>query len=299
MLNKTFEIVLNTKFHESHPTDVFVNQGDTRSVIFNFRIKDGVNEINYNHVSKALLFILRPDKNVIQLTTNARGDGGYTIMLPQQALAAHGRVLGTLALYGHTGERITTLPFYFLIGRDLLGREEVENTVEFDALGRAIALLENAIRMYEQFPRLNVLGRFNTQNELEAAFPNGRNLEGGFFVGNGEEARYFYWSIITDSWENADPWRGAKGEAATIKVGSVTTGSAGSNVIITNSGTPNEAIFDFSIPRGEQGASGINIPLANGFFRFEIEDGYLYIVSHDGGTHGFSIDNEGYLVLDI
>lgn len=41
------------------------------------------------------------------------------------------------------------------------------------------------------------------------------------------------------------------GMAATIQVGEVTTGAAGSDVTISNSGDEHAAIFDFSIPRGD------------------------------------------------
>jgi hypothetical protein len=49
---------------------------------------------------------------------------------------------------------------------------------------------------------------------------------------------------------------GADGDDATVTVGTVTTGAAGTNVIITNVGTANDAILDFTIPRGDTGASG-------------------------------------------
>ena len=49
---------------------------------------------------------------------------------------------------------------------------------------------------------------------------------------------------------------GATGTAATITLGSVSTGAAGSSVIITNSGTPSAATFNFTIPRGDTGATG-------------------------------------------
>lgn len=48
----------------------------------------------------------------------------------------------------------------------------------------------------------------------------------------------------------------AKGDAATITVGTVTTGAAGSSATVTNSGTINDAILNFTIPRGNTGASG-------------------------------------------
>lgn len=48
----------------------------------------------------------------------------------------------------------------------------------------------------------------------------------------------------------------AKGDAATVTVGTVTTGAAGSNAIVTNSGTTSAAVLNFTIPRGNTGASG-------------------------------------------
>lgn len=49
---------------------------------------------------------------------------------------------------------------------------------------------------------------------------------------------------------------GPPGESATISVGNVVTGVAGSSVSIVNSGTSLDAIFDFTIPRGDTGATG-------------------------------------------
>ena len=57
--------------------------------------------------------------------------------------------------------------------------------------------------------------------------------------------------------DKGDPGQdGADGAAATIVVGNVTTGEAGTDVQVTNSGTTNEAVFDFVIPKGEKGDKG-------------------------------------------
>jgi hypothetical protein len=45
--------------------------------------------------------------------------------------------------------------------------------------------------------------------------------------------------------------------SATVTIGTTTTGDAGTDVIVVNSGTTTEAILDFTIPRGEQGPQGI------------------------------------------
>lgn len=49
---------------------------------------------------------------------------------------------------------------------------------------------------------------------------------------------------------------GPQGAAATVSVGTVTTGAAGSSVSVTNAGTSSAAVFDFTIPRGDTGNTG-------------------------------------------
>lgn len=65
--------------------------------------------------------------------------------------------------------------------------------------------------------------------------------------------------------------RGPQGAAATVSVGKVTTGAAGSSAAVTNSGTSGAAILNFTIPRGAQGnpttvngKSGASITLSAG-----------------------------------
>lgn len=50
--------------------------------------------------------------------------------------------------------------------------------------------------------------------------------------------------------------QGPAGQAATIQVGTVTTGEPGTNASVTNSGTSSAAVFDFVIPRGQDGSGG-------------------------------------------
>lgn len=54
----------------------------------------------------------------------------------------------------------------------------------------------------------------------------------------------------------ADGAPGADGKAATIAVGSVTTGEAGSAASVVNSGTESAAVLDFTIPAGAKGEQG-------------------------------------------
>lgn len=50
--------------------------------------------------------------------------------------------------------------------------------------------------------------------------------------------------------------QGVPGTAATVNVGTTTTGAAGTNASVTNSGTTSAAVFNFTIPRGDTGAQG-------------------------------------------
>ena len=55
---------------------------------------------------------------------------------------------------------------------------------------------------------------------------------------------------------------GAAGQAATIRIGTVTTVAYTANATVVNSGTTNAAVLDFSIPRGK------------GVYEYAVEGGY-------------------------
>jgi hypothetical protein len=49
---------------------------------------------------------------------------------------------------------------------------------------------------------------------------------------------------------------GATGSAATVSIGTVTTGAPGTSASVTNSGTSSSAVLNFTIPQGAAGTSG-------------------------------------------
>lgn len=68
----------------------------------------------------------------------------------------------------------------------------------------------------------------------------------------------WFWQLIAAKGaDGAVGEKGDTGDAATITLGTVSTGVAGSSVQVTNSGTSSAAVFDFTIPRGNQGTQGI------------------------------------------
>lgn len=63
-------------------------------------------------------------------------------------------------------------------------------------------------------------------------------------------------TLTFDYLKGADGIIGHDGAAATITIGTVTTGEAGTSASVTNSGTSNAAVLDFVIPRGATGPAG-------------------------------------------
>lgn len=76
-----------------------------------------------------------------------------------------------------------------------------------------------------------------------------------------------------------------EGIAATIEVGTVTTGAAGTSASVTNVGTEQRAILNFVIPRGdtgEEGSAGVGFNDAD---FISINDGAINITAGDNGVN--------------
>lgn len=62
-----------------------------------------------------------------------------------------------------------------------------------------------------------------------------------------------YTFTVTNGQDGTPGAKGDPGQAATIQIGTVTTGEPGTAASVTNSGTANAVILDFVIPKGAQG----------------------------------------------
>lgn len=71
--------------------------------------------------------------------------------------------------------------------------------------------------------------------------------------------------------------RGDPGTAATVQVGSVSTGEAGSQASVTNAGNETAAVFNFTIPRGAQGVAGPGVSVGSGAPSSPGQTGECYI----------------------
>lgn len=101
---------------------------------------------------------------------------------------------------------------------------------------------------------LQINGSVNTYADL----PSGLGpSDAGTAYFNQADGKLYVWSGT--AWPadgDGAQFQGPQGDAATIAVGTVTTGNAGTPATVTNSGTSSAAIFDFSIPKGADGQDG-------------------------------------------
>ena len=63
------------------------------------------------------------------------------------------------------------------------------------------------------------------------------------------------WSVMTEKGDTGAT--GAVGSAGSVTIGTTTTGSAGGNASVSNTGTSSEAVLNFTIPKGVSGAAGV------------------------------------------
>lgn len=81
--------------------------------------------------------------------------------------------------------------------------------------------------------------------DFKAFIPQGANGKDGETGPQGDPGR-----------DGAPGAQGEPGKAATIKIGKVTTGAAGTSASVTNVGTENDAVWDITIPQGANGKDG-------------------------------------------
>lgn len=111
---------------------------------------------------------------------------------------------------------------------------------------------------------LTIKGLYATLEALQQAHPTGQAGD-AYAVGTDVNNVIYIWDTDTSAWTSIGALQGApgpqgetgpQGAAATIAVGTVTTGAAGTQATVTNSGTSSAAIFDFTIPQGATGPQG-------------------------------------------
>lgn len=102
----------------------------------------------------------------------------------------------------------------------------------------------------------------NSANEAQTYMDNAKNYSENVnvFVPSVSSAGVLSWTnkagLPNPASVNIKGAKGDTGTAATIEVGTVTTGAAGSSASVTNSGTASNVVLNFTLPRGKDGADG-------------------------------------------
>jgi hypothetical protein len=77
-------------------------------------------------------------------------------------------------------------------------------------------------------------------------------------VNSGTSAAAVFDFTLPAGFNGTNGTNGTNGAAATVSVGSTTTGAAGTSASVTNSGTSSAAVLEFTIPAGANGTNGTN-----------------------------------------
>lgn len=96
---------------------------------------------------------------------------------------------------------------------------------------------------------ITIKGKYDSLSALQAAHPKAD--EGDAYMAG---TNLYVWN--GSAWIDCGNIQGPAGNAATIKIGSVTTSAPGTSAQVTNSGTSSAAVLDFVLPKGKDGADG-------------------------------------------
>lgn len=103
----------------------------------------------------------------------------------------------------------------------------------------------------------------NSANEAQTYMDNAKNYSENVnvFVPSVSSAGVLSWTnragLDNPASVNIKGAKGDTGTAATIEVGTVTTGAAGSSASVTNSGTASNVVLNFTLPRGKDGKGAV------------------------------------------
>ena len=125
-----------------------------------------------------------------------------------------------------------------------------------------------------------------------------------FTVTNGQPATHRWigttLEVTSASGTSSADLKGDTGDAATIRVGSVSTGAAGSNASVTNSGDQYNAVFNFQIPRGDKGDKGDTGNVMFATFAIDVDTGVLSMTTPTGYTGpAFYLRSNGHMEVVI
>ena len=165
MINKVFDIRLDSKQDKTLRELVRVTQSDNASNVLNVRIFDGEQEINYSSVATPRIAFAKPDRTTVQGTLLPAAKG-YAYTMGTNEIAAVGITMVAIVLYGPGNERLTTCRFSMRVDSDMLPAGAIESTTQLDALSQLMAQLEAQAADLDQL--INSTDAVNLQSQIDA-----------------------------------------------------------------------------------------------------------------------------------
>lgn len=98
---------------------------------------------------------------------------------------------------------------------------------------------------------LNIVGSYNSLEELEKAHPTG--ISGELFI---IEGTLYAWDSVNNMWKSTGNIQGEPGKTYTPKIGTITTVDPDEQATVSIEIVGDDAIFNFTIPQGPKGESG-------------------------------------------
>lgn len=98
---------------------------------------------------------------------------------------------------------------------------------------------------------LNIVGSYNSLEDLEKAHPTG--ISGELFI---IEGTLYAWDSVNNMWKSTGNIQGEPGKTYTPKIGTITTVDPDEQATVSIEIVEDDAIFNFTIPQGPKGESG-------------------------------------------
>lgn len=236
---------------------VNVSQYDSGTRTLQLSIFNGTQAFNVTSGISGFIQGTKPDRTGFQYAASVTvGSNVVTADITQQMTAVSGEVTCELVL-ANGSDRIATVNFIIYVEPAALADDTVISETE-------LPLIEEAAELAQEIEEIADQVAIDAQTASNAAESAEEWASHSPYIGN--NGHWFVYdtasSQFVDTNINATGPQGAtgptgpqgpQGDAATIAIGTVTTLPAGSNATVTNSGTSEEAVFNFGIPKGQDG----------------------------------------------
>jgi len=241
----TVDVGTTTTLPEGSDATV-TNSGTTQDAVFNFGIPtgaDGVDGVDGAAASASAGTTTTgvPGSNAVVVNSGTTQDAVFDFTIPRGDVGATGPE-GPEGPEGPQGEQGDAGSGYNLIG-----------SATVDDINALSAGAINTNDAYDMTDSGTVQPTGATQSTAVVADDLIVWALEGYFVNYGPQSG----TVGPEGPEGPQGEQGLPGDAATIAAGTTTTTAAGSNANVTNSGTSSAAVFDFDIPRGDQGIQGV------------------------------------------